>query len=124
MISIKETCGLTEFMKPDQARQEYCWRRILASQVPILVVYFALAFYRIGHQSLWVDEVRSIEVATPSGSLFTGGILFRGQGPLYFILLHLWSKLGTSETFLRSLSAILGGIAVYLAYALGLRLFN
>jgi mannosyltransferase len=122
MISTKGIPGSTEVMKPEQANQGYRWPKLLTSQVPILVVYFALAFYRSGHQSLWGDEIRSIEVSAPTGSLFTGDILFRGQGPLYFVLLHLWAKLAHSEAFLRALSALLGGIAVSLAYVIGGRL--
>lgn len=92
--------------------------------VPILLIYFLLAFYRIDHQSLWEDEVVSLKYAAPSGPLFNGSIWFRGQGPLYFVLLHLWAKMGTSESILRSLATVLGAIGLIVFYFLGLRLFS
>jgi len=90
--------------------------------IPILIIYLCLAFYHIGDQSLWVDEVISVKLALDE-SFFSPVIWFR-QSPLYFALLHVWAKLGTSEMVFRSLSTILGGIAIVLTYIVGLRLFN
>ena len=36
----------------------------LSALGPLLIVYLCLAFYQIGHQSLWVDEVVSVQVAS------------------------------------------------------------
>ena len=36
--------------------------------------------------------------------------------PLYYVLLHLWLKLGDGEAFLRSLSVVFGVASVPLAY--------
>jgi mannosyltransferase len=94
---------------------------VLAS---VLALYFLLAFYRIDGQSLWGDEVLSLKYASPFGSFFSGSIWFRGQGPLYFALLHLWAKVGTSEMILRSLATVFGGCGLCLVYILGLRLFG
>jgi len=90
--------------------------------IPILSVYVSLAFYQIGHQSLWLDEVISVQVAT--GESFFSPVIWFRQSPLYFALLHVWTTLGNSEVILRSFSAILGGVAVCLTYMLGVRLFN
>jgi len=90
--------------------------------VPILSMYFLLAFCRISHQSLWADEVLSLRYAAPESSLFNPAIWFRGQGPLYFVLLHLWGKLDANEFALRSLAALIGGAAVCLTYSLTFRL--
>jgi uncharacterized membrane protein len=124
LLSFNRADGPIEVVNLDQAHQQNDWRHLLTAPGLILIVYFFLAFYRIGHQSLWVDEVRSLEVASPAGSPLTGAILLRGQGPLYFILLHLWAKLAAGEAFLRALSALLGSIAVLLTYLLGCRLCN
>jgi len=90
----------------------------------ILAVYFCLAFYRLDHQSLWVDEVSSITRADPEGAFLERARWSSGHGPLYFRMLHLWAQWGTSEFALRSLSVLFGGIAVWLMYLMGLRLFN
>jgi mannosyltransferase len=116
--------GVSEIGKPKEPPQLCSSWQLLREQTAILIIYFILAFYRIGHQSLWVDEIRSLDSAGPGGSLFTSDILFRGQGPLYFGMLHFWAQLGANEAFVRSLSALLGGVAVFLMYTISLRLLN
>jgi uncharacterized membrane protein len=95
--------------------------RVLA---PIVLVYLFLALFRIDHQSLWVDELASIQSAAPNEFFFTSTLWVTGHGPLYFALLHLWLQAGQTEFAVRSLSAFLGIAAVCLMYATGLRLFN
>jgi mannosyltransferase len=104
-----------------QKRSRYQHLTLLA---PILLIYFCLAFYRIDHQSLWVDEVFSLRRANPEGIFLERPGWFAGHGPLYFKTLQLWARWGTDEFALRALSALFGGVAVCLAYALGLRLYN
>jgi uncharacterized membrane protein len=96
----------------------------LSVLTPIILVYLFLAFYRIDHQSLWLDEVASLAAAAPEESVFSKAIWMNGQGPLYFALLHMWMMAGTSEFVVRSLAAFLGGVAVGITYTLGLRLVN
>jgi 4-amino-4-deoxy-L-arabinose transferase-like glycosyltransferase len=91
---------------------------------PILLIYFVLALYRIDNQSLWVDEISSLNTAFTDGSVFSPQIWTKGQGPLYFALLNLWGRLANSEAALRSLSVLAGGIAIWLIYVLALHLFN
>jgi mannosyltransferase len=100
------------------------WRQHLAVLIPILTIYFALAFYRIDHQSLWSDEVLSLIRADPDGAFLVRKRWSSGHGPLYFRLLHLWARWGTSELALRALSTLFGGVMVCLAYAMGLQLGN
>jgi hypothetical protein len=92
--------------------------------LPIIAVYFCLAFYRIGYQSLWVDEVFTVTAADPNRPFYDVGIWRLGSRPLYFTLLHLWSQFGTGEIALRSFSAVIGGVGVALFYLLALRLFE
>jgi len=92
--------------------------------ISILTIYAFLVFYHIDHQSLWVDEVLSLQNASPHESFSNRLLWFPGQGPLYFVVLHFWAKLGSSEIWLRSLSALCGFVAVYFAYAVGIRLFH
>jgi hypothetical protein len=83
-----------------QGRSDWSsWRSHATSLVPILAVYFVLAFYGIGHQSFWEDEYNSIWRVTASKY----PVWKDGHGFLYFALLNLWIQLGTSELVLRSL---------------------
>ena len=96
------------------------WRQHLQILLPLLGVYLILAFYGIGHQSLWEDEFSSLERVTSSPI----PIWKDGHGFLYFALLWLWLKGGNSEFVLRSLSVFLGAGAVCLIYAIGTMLLN
>jgi 4-amino-4-deoxy-L-arabinose transferase-like glycosyltransferase len=100
------------------------WRQHLAVLIPILTIYFGLAFYRIDHQSLWSDEVLSLRRADPDGAFLVRERWSSGHGPLYFRLLHLWARWGSSELGLRMLSTLFGGVTVCLTYAIGLELCN
>jgi len=90
------------------------WRWHLRFLLPILAVYLVLSLYGIGRQSLWEDEFRSVQRIAASRPIWQDG-----HGFLYFALLRLWARLGTSEAVLRTLSALLGGVAVCLIYTLG-----
>jgi mannosyltransferase len=91
----------------------------LGRLLPILIGYLSLAFYGIDHQSLWLDEVFSVRSAAS-----TEPIWMIPHGPLYFALLRLWLHVGTSELALRSLSVLLGAVAICLIYALSVTMFN
>jgi hypothetical protein len=54
----------------------------LSVLTPIILMYLFLAFYRIDHQSLWLDEVVSLEAAAPDKSVFSRALWMIGQGPL------------------------------------------
>jgi 4-amino-4-deoxy-L-arabinose transferase-like glycosyltransferase len=81
-----------------------------------------LAFYRIDHQSFWVDEVISAESAAPNEPFLSATFWKDGHGPLYFALLHLWMKIGNTELALRSLSVVFGLLSVWLIYNIGFTL--
>ena len=98
------------------------WHQHIAVLMPTLTIYFALAFYHIDHQSLWLDEVLSLLRADPEGAFLAPERWSPGHGPLYFRMLHLWARWGTSEFMLRALSTIFGAITVCLSYLMGLRL--
>jgi mannosyltransferase len=81
--------------------------------VPILLLATVLYGYQLGAESLWLDEAYSIESAQGPLDL---------NRPLYFLLLRLWLQWGTSEVWLRGLSALFGLVSVYLIYLLGRKL--
>lgn len=90
------------------------WGPHLRLLLPILAVYLLLSLYGIGRQSLWEDEFRSVQRIAASRPIWQDG-----HGFLYFALLRFWTRLGTSEAVLRTLSALLGAVAVCLVYSLG-----
>jgi mannosyltransferase len=96
------------------------WCQHLKILLPSLGVYLLLAFYGIGHQSLWEDEFNSLERVTSSPI----PIWKDGHGFLYFALLWAWLKGGSSEFALRSLSVFLGAGALCLIYTLGSTLLS
>jgi uncharacterized membrane protein len=104
--------------------KEVSVRRELSVLAPIILVYLFLAFFQIDHQSFWGDEVASLGAGAPDTSFFSGAIWKNGHGPLYSALLHIWMTAGDSEFVVRSLPAFLGGAAVCLTYAVGIRLVN
>lgn len=102
-------------------------RRLLFMWLALAILLLAAAarFYRLGAQSLWVDEgiayahsLRSLPELIP--------LLQRNvHTPAYFALLGLWEDAaGASEFSLRVLSAFFSLISVAWTYALGRRLFH
>jgi len=77
-------------------------------------------FFWLDHWGSWFDEAHSIALAANPD---LGAVVAKGigdqQAPLFFILLHLWLKLGESDYFLRSLPALLGVGTVLAIYWLG-----
>ena len=87
----------------------------------LLAVATALRLYRLGQDSLWVDEYASLLVAKLPLAAIPAGAL-RGDAfepSLYFLLLHfVIGILGESEEALRLLSALAGAVTVPLALVL------
>jgi hypothetical protein len=91
-------------------------RRWLAGCLALAIV---LRFFRIGQQSLWIDEMISLELATwAKGPEFWQGLFQDIHGPWGSALLHGWAELGRSEAWLRTLYAIPGVATVPLVFRL------
>ncbi len=85
----------------------------LATRTIILLTLAALALrlLRLGHQSLWVDEVMTFQQCRPDRDLnFWRQMLVNVQGPLYLSTLWPLVRLSTGELMLR-LPAALAGVA-------------
>lgn len=83
----------------------------------IVVAAAALRFARLGAQSLWVDEVLSVNAfGAPAGISFWKKLLYDVHGPLYSFFMHFWSMIARGDAWLRAPSAAAGTIAVYLLY--------
>lgn len=83
----------------------------------ILVIALGLRLFRLGSESLWIDEGFSLRD--------TYGLDLMGETrPLYFLFMTVWMKLGMghSEFFLRLPAALFGAASVWLVYLLGRKL--
>ena len=100
--------------------------RIILILLLIILLGGFLRIYDLGAESIWLDEVSSIQCAEQSLSSIIGDAFeTQSSPPLYFIILHYWMLLfGTSEIAIRSLSAIFGILSIFLIYKVGCQLFN
>lgn len=107
---------IREKQSPSQASRPWPHWSIL---LPLLLIYLALASYRLDHQSLWKDEILSVQDSSSVSTLWK-----KGQGPLHFALLHVWKNVTDSDAGLRVLSVMIGALALCLFYATCTTLFN
>jgi len=84
----------------------------------------ALRFYRIGEQSLWLDEAFSVWLARHPLQEMLGWVVKIDQHPpLYYTILHFWvSVFGDGASTVRALSALLGTVTIPVIYLIGCRL--
>jgi mannosyltransferase len=92
--------------------------------IAIIGLAFALRVITLDHQSLWRDEVDTIEFsAEPLLELLTKLNAVGHNGPLYFLLLYPWQlATGATEFAIRFPSAVAGTIAIPLGYILARQL--
>jgi 4-amino-4-deoxy-L-arabinose transferase-like glycosyltransferase len=83
-----------------------------------------LRLYALSGESFWFDEAYSVWVARHSVAWHIALSTQRIFPPLYYLLLHFWLALGTSELAVRSLSALIGLLCVVAVYLLARRLFD
>jgi 4-amino-4-deoxy-L-arabinose transferase-like glycosyltransferase len=97
--------------------------RILAG---LVILAAALRFWRIGHQSFWLDEVFTVRLVDEDFVGMIKGVRETESTPhLYYTLAWLWEKVaGDGEGALRSLSALFGVATVPLAYLAARELFR
>ncbi|MFN8587771.1 MAG: glycosyltransferase family 39 protein [Candidatus Eisenbacteria bacterium] len=77
------------------------------------LVAAALRLFRLGHQSLWIDEIFSWYSAGMGGPLAVRDLLENVHGPLYSLLLHACMRAGgDAEWVLRAPSALAGILTV------------
>ncbi len=77
------------------------------------LVAAVLRLFRLGHQSLWIDEIFTWLAAGPGGRFGVSDLLENVHGALYGYALHLWMGVaGQSEWALRFPSALAGVLTV------------
>lgn len=83
--------------------------------------------HRLGSESLWLDELITLEFVLAYGPLELVTVVPSQQPhlPAYYVLLDLWvSAFGAAPATLRLLSALFGVAAIPLGYLVGRRLFD
>jgi hypothetical protein len=98
----------------------YALALILISAIAAL-----LRFHALGARGLWLDEVLGVKVARESlPQLFQTLREREINMAFYYVLLHFWMKVGSSDAFLRSMSVIFSVATVPFTYAIGARVFG
>jgi mannosyltransferase len=91
----------------------------------ICTVTGVLGLFRVGSKGVWHDEAFSEAMARLDlSSLWSATVPREAFSGLYFVLLHLWLRLGDSETWLRLPSAICGILAAWVLFVVTRRLFG
>jgi mannosyltransferase len=93
--------------------------------VLITAVAAFLRLHGIAAKSLWLDEGASVGIARLHWRQFFYVVRHREINmALYYLLLHFWLALGSTEGFVRGLSVLFSVATVPVLYALGARLFG
>ena len=91
----------------------------------ITVVAALLRFHALGDRGLWFDEVMSVRISRHDLSHLFQTLRAREINmALYYVLLHFWLKMGSSEAFLRSMSVVSSVATIPFTFAIGSRLFG
>jgi mannosyltransferase len=98
----------------------------LISMVFLTLIAYGLRTYHVDYQSLWRDEVDSIQFALRDLPALLVNFKTPGEnGPLYYFALHFWVNMtGTSAFAARFFSLLFGVILVPMFYVLGCRLLG
>jgi len=88
----------------------------------ILLISCALYLYKLGAESLWIDELYSIYDAR-NINLEIPEFLYHVK-PIYYALLKVWMSFGESEVWLRGLSIPFGLVSILITYLIGQRLVD
>jgi len=103
--------------------------RAVAPRAPVLVVVVASAAVIVGvglrfvtRSALWLDEALTVNIASLPIRDLLEALRSDGHPPLYYLLLHGWIELfGTSDLAVRSLSGVIGVLALAVAWWYGRR---
>jgi mannosyltransferase len=90
----------------------------------ILVGGTVLRLIALGTESLWFDEAYSVWVARHGVVWQLVQSTQRIFPPAYYVLLHFWLRLGSSEFAVRLLSVVLGVMSILAIHALATYLFG
>jgi 4-amino-4-deoxy-L-arabinose transferase-like glycosyltransferase len=98
------------------------WQSPAALMLIAFLVGLGLRLLCLGCKSLWLDEAISVKAASATLAALWAGKVDPQHPPLYYMLLHYWIRLGTSEFTLRLSSALAGAAHIPVVYVLARRL--
>ncbi len=109
-----------ERAKVEPAHTKTASRRLVAGATALVMLGVALRCWSPSH--LWLDEALSVNIARlPLGEI-PGALRHDGSPPLYYFLLHAWTRLfGTGDVAARSLSGVLSIVALPVMWFAGRR---
>ena len=94
----------------------------------ILFLSLILRFYHLDFQSIWLDEIHTMNESNPNISLselYSAIQTGEQMPPLYFYILYFIFKIFGYTTFVaRFFSAVLGVISIYALYVFSKEVFN
>jgi uncharacterized membrane protein len=108
-----------------QLKESKVSRLLLLSLLLIIALGAVLRVYKLGSESIWLDEAFTIQTAHGSLPSIIEETSKDVHPPLYYFALHYWVQLfGDSEFSTRLLSAIFGVLALLAIYKLASLLFD
>jgi mannosyltransferase len=112
-----------ELRVPDRARPSTTSSAWLLALITIAAA--VLRFHNIVAKSFWLDEGISVQIARlPWPQFFSELRHLEANMALYYLLLHFWLALGSTEGLIRALSVLFSLATLPVLYALGARLFG
>ena len=106
---------------PHEAKPPYQHGALLL----IVLIGLGLRLYDLGAESLWRDEIFSLQVAQLDLRQIVDNSAADVHPPFYYFLLHYWLKLfGSSEFAARLLSVLCGALSIVLICRIGTLLFS
>ncbi|WP_321419160.1 glycosyltransferase family 39 protein [uncultured Methanomethylovorans sp.] len=90
----------------------------------ITLLGFFLRLYRLGYQSIWLDEGASFGYIQDTFAGTWSKAIESSQAPLHMIILHFMDLFSSSEFSLRLPSVIFGTLTIPITYLMGKRLFG
>jgi mannosyltransferase len=88
----------------------------------VVAVAFAARLYRLGEESLWIDEAISFGRSRLSWPELLADSIARKHVPTYFVVLKAWLTFGDSEAMMRFPSVVFSTVVALLTYATGVLL--
>lgn len=102
----------------------------IRTNLPLILIFLVALFLRIdslGKESMWLDEVYTVEMSRLGPIQIVKEIIRQNENhpPLYYVLMHYWVMVfGDREFASRLLPALSGSFSVLLIYKFGKELFN
>jgi hypothetical protein len=119
MVSRHESTGGASGAPDPGSRRSLFW--ILAG---ITLLGALLRFHRIANQSLWTDEMATLNAVNVGAAVTLRELQANVQGPLHAAIVWLVSQVSLREEALRSVSAVVSIATIPVVFLLGRELFD